>query len=113
MRAMKPHCQSNSNQRLASGFPFGLPSPPPLPYPLLPDLPDFAIAVEFNDVDRSIVIAGGVTAANFPQVARNLRRSSSALVSDIRSLFDILLVSTFVSTDSSCSPTLIASQTNT
>jgi hypothetical protein len=35
------------------------------------------MAVEFNDVDKSIVIAGGVTTANLPQLARNFRRSSS------------------------------------
>jgi hypothetical protein len=35
-------------------------------------------AVEVKDVDNSIVIAGGVIAANFPQVARNLRRSAAA-----------------------------------
>jgi hypothetical protein len=32
------------------------------------------MAVEFNDVDNSNVIAGGVTIANFPQAARNSRR---------------------------------------
>lgn len=77
--------------RLLSSLPFGLPSPPPLPKPLLPRGPlplplldgpccpaDCATAGEFNEVDKSIVIAGGVTAANFPHVARNLRRSSSA-----------------------------------
>jgi hypothetical protein len=32
------------------------------------------MAVEFNDVDNSNVIAGGVTTANFPQAARNSRR---------------------------------------
>jgi hypothetical protein len=36
------------------------------------------MAVEFNDVDKSIVIAGGVTTANLPQLARNFRRSSSS-----------------------------------
>jgi hypothetical protein len=36
------------------------------------------MAVELSDVDKSIVMAGGVTTANFPQVAMNLRRSSLA-----------------------------------
>src|SRR3954469_19813962 len=112
-RPMIPHWQISCDHRFVSVFPFGLPSPPPLPNPLLPFAPERAIAVDFNDVDRSIVIAGGVTAANFPQVARNLRRSSSAIVPEIRSLSDILLVSTFISTDSLCSPALMPPQTNT
>ena len=62
---------------LESSLPLGLPSPPPFPKPLLPRPPEAAIAVEFSEVESSIVIAGGVTAANFPQVARNFRRSSS------------------------------------
>jgi hypothetical protein len=36
------------------------------------------MASEFSDVDKSIVIAGGVMAANLPHEARNFRRSSSA-----------------------------------
>jgi hypothetical protein len=36
------------------------------------------MAVEFSDVDKSIVMAGGVTTANLPQRARNFRRSSSS-----------------------------------
>jgi hypothetical protein len=36
-----------------------------------------AMAVEVKDVDNSIVIAGGVTTANLPQVARTCRRSAS------------------------------------
>ena len=40
--------------------------------------PDWAIAGLCREVERSIVIAGGVTTANFPQVARNFRRSSLA-----------------------------------
>jgi hypothetical protein len=68
-------------QRSSSRFPLGLPSPPPFPRPLFPLFPeDEAMAVEFSDVDRSSVIAGGVTIANLPQVARNLRRSSSAVL---------------------------------
>ena len=39
------------------------------------------MAVEVNDVDNSSVIAGGVTTANFPQAARNFRRSASDAVS--------------------------------
>jgi hypothetical protein len=35
------------------------------------------MAVEVSDVDKSIVMAGGVTIANLPQLARNFRRSSS------------------------------------
>src|SRR4030095_316581 len=42
----------------------------------LPPPPEAATASELSDVDRSIVMAGGVTAANLPQEARNLRRSS-------------------------------------
>src|SRR3954453_17264557 len=41
-------------------------------------VPDAAIAELCSEVERSKVIAGGVTTANFPQVAKNLRRSSSA-----------------------------------
>jgi hypothetical protein len=41
-------------------------------------VPDAAMAELCNEVERSKVIAGGVTTANFPQVAKNLRRSSSA-----------------------------------
>ena len=50
------------------------------------------MASEVNDVDSSIVIAGGVTTANFPHVARNFRRSASAsfsgelLISAIRAV---------------------------
>jgi hypothetical protein len=36
------------------------------------------MAVELSDVDKSIVMAGGVTTANLPQLARNFRRSSSS-----------------------------------
>jgi hypothetical protein len=36
------------------------------------------MAVEFSDVDKSIAMAGGVTTANLPQLARNFRRSSSS-----------------------------------
>jgi hypothetical protein len=50
------------------GLGLGLGRPPPL---------EAAIASEFSDVDSNIVMAGGVTAANLPQEARNLRRSSS------------------------------------
>jgi hypothetical protein len=39
------------------------------------------MAVDVNDVDNSIVIAGGVTTANFPQAARNFRRSAPEAVS--------------------------------
>src|SRR5436305_15346199 len=67
-----------------SDLPFGLPSSPPLPQPLFPFgppscplPPDDAMASEVKDVESSNVIAGGVTIANFPQVAKNLRRSSS------------------------------------
>src|SRR3954465_13288982 len=64
---------------LMGGFPGGWGSIP-LPTPLFPFarkllLPDAAIASEVNDVDNSIVMEGGVTTANFPHVARNLRRS--------------------------------------
>jgi hypothetical protein len=38
-------------------------------------------AVEFKDVDNSSVIAGGVTTANFPQAARNFRRSAAEAAS--------------------------------
>src|SRR4051794_25924592 len=38
------------------------------------------MAVELSEVDSSSVIAGGVTTANFPQAAMNLRRSLSASV---------------------------------
>jgi hypothetical protein len=34
------------------------------------------MAEEVSDVDKSIVMAGGVTTANLPQAAKNLRRSS-------------------------------------
>jgi hypothetical protein len=50
-------------QRSLSSLPFGLPSPPPLPKPLLPREPrppDYAIAVEVREVDSSSVIAGGL-----------------------------------------------------
>ena len=43
------------------------------------------MAVEVKDVDKSIVIAGGVTTANFPQAARNFRRSAS----DADSFFEL------------------------
>src|SRR3954469_5631094 len=38
---------------------------------------DPAMAELCSEVDRSSVTAGGVTTANFPHVARNLRRSAS------------------------------------
>jgi hypothetical protein len=38
-------------------------------------------AVEVKDVDNSSVIAGGVMTANFPQEARNFRRSAAAATS--------------------------------
>jgi hypothetical protein len=38
-------------------------------------------AVECKDVDNSAVIAGGVTTANLPQVARNFRRSAAPATS--------------------------------
>ena len=48
------------------------------------------MAVEVKDVDKSIVIAGGVTTANFPQVARNFRRSASdASAADAASFFEL------------------------
>jgi hypothetical protein len=55
------------------------PLPPELPEP--PELcaPERAIAVDVSEVDNSSVIAGGVTAANFPQLFRNSRRSSSSV----------------------------------
>jgi hypothetical protein len=37
--------------------------------------------VEFKDVDNSSAIAGGVTTANFPQAARNFRRSAAEAAS--------------------------------
>jgi hypothetical protein len=37
--------------------------------------------VEVKDVDNSIVIVGGVMTANFPQEARNFRRSAAAATS--------------------------------
>jgi hypothetical protein len=49
----------------------------PGPEELLP--PEAMTAVEVNDVDNSSVIAGGVTTANFPQAARNFRRSAEAV----------------------------------
>jgi hypothetical protein len=73
-------------QRSTSGFPLGLPSPPPFPRPLLPLFPlfpeDDAMAVEFSEVDSSSVSASGVTIANLPQVAKNFRRSSSRRFGD-------------------------------
>lgn len=45
--------------------------------------PELAMALEVRDVDRSRVITGGVTAANFPQVFKNARRSSSSLPSRV------------------------------
>jgi hypothetical protein len=67
-------------QRLLSSLPFGLPSSPPFPNPLLP-LPlrpiEAATTFGVSEVDSSMVIAGGVTAANLPHVLRNWRRSSS------------------------------------
>jgi hypothetical protein len=39
------------------------------------------MAVEVKDVDNNSVIAGGVTTANFPQAARNFRRSAPEVVS--------------------------------
>ena len=65
----------------------GTPSPPPLPKPLLPlgpPPPDAAIAPELSDVERSRVTAGGVTAANRPQLRKKVRRSCSALDSPAR-----------------------------
>src|SRR3954447_21176046 len=50
---------------------------PPLRW-IPPPPPDWAIAELCREVERSIVIAGGVTTANFPQVAKNFRRSLSA-----------------------------------
>jgi len=38
-------------------------------------------AVEVKDVDNSNVIAGGVMTANFPQEARNFRRSAAEAAS--------------------------------
>jgi hypothetical protein len=50
------------------------------------------MALEVRDVDRSRVIAGGVTATNLPQVFRNSLRSSSSLLSDVDiSLSDLIL----------------------
>jgi hypothetical protein len=46
--------------------------------PRLP--PEAAMAVELSDVERRRVMAGGVTVANFPQAARNFRRSSSVAI---------------------------------
>jgi hypothetical protein len=40
-----------------------------------------AIASEINEVDNSITIAGGVTAANLPQAARKFRCSEATSVS--------------------------------
>ena len=40
-----------------------------------------AIAFEVSDVESSTVSAGGVTTANLPQAARNLRQSSSTVFS--------------------------------
>lgn len=45
--------------------------------------PELAMALEVRDVDRSRVITGGVTAANFPQVLKNARRSSFSLPSRV------------------------------
>jgi hypothetical protein len=42
--------------------------------------PDAAMALEVSEVDRSKVMAGGVTPANLPQVFKNSRRSSSSVV---------------------------------
>jgi hypothetical protein len=39
------------------------------------------MAVEFKDVDSRSVTAGGVTTANFPQAARNFRRSAAEATS--------------------------------
>ncbi|OCK56980.1 hypothetical protein LMTR3_15340 [Bradyrhizobium sp. LMTR 3] len=55
----------------------------PLPTPLFPLAPDVEIASEVKVVDNNNVIAGGVTAANFPQAARNFRRSASASFSKL------------------------------
>ena len=61
---------SGWDQPSLSLLPFGLPSPPPLPLPLLPFGPprmlDEAIASEVKEVESKSVIAGGVTAANLP-----------------------------------------------
>lgn len=54
------------------------PLPPPLPPALRP--PECAIAVDVNDVDKSRVIAGGVTAANLPHDFKNFRRSPSSSI---------------------------------
>jgi hypothetical protein len=48
---------------------------------LFPLPPECALAVEFKDVDNSSVIAGGVTTANFPQAAKNFRRSAEEAAS--------------------------------
>jgi hypothetical protein len=48
----------------------------------LPPLED-AIAGEFKDVDNSKVIAGGVTTANVPQLARKRRRSCTISASEL------------------------------
>ena len=45
--------------------------------------PDPAIAVDVSEVERSKVIAGGVTAANLPHEIRNLRRSSISISLDM------------------------------
>ncbi len=90
-----------------AGRPPGAPPPPPDAPPLEPpgpasedrslskndrplslcDLacrpPELAMAVEVRDVDRSRVIAGGVTTANLPHVFKNARRSSSSLPSRV------------------------------
>jgi hypothetical protein len=43
--------------------------------------PEAMTAVEVKDVDNSSVIIGGVMTANFPQEARNFRRSAAAATS--------------------------------
>ena len=48
-------------------------------------------AVDVKEVDNSIVIAGGVMAANFPQEARNFRRSVAAATSALFSGFAMRL----------------------
>jgi hypothetical protein len=45
----------------------------------MPRPPELAIAVDVSEVDNSTVMAGGVTAANLPQVFKNSRRSSSSV----------------------------------
>ncbi|MBR0903710.1 hypothetical protein JQ588_13780 [Bradyrhizobium liaoningense] len=46
------------------------------------------MAVDVNDVDKSRVIVGGVTAANLPHVFKNSRRSSLSSIFGTASSFD-------------------------